>query len=142
MQKMDNEYPGRWLLQEKVSQTSLGLRQPQYCQVTNNVCRTGVQDNNSSSATNLLFAMVLGWCYVLSARHIELRGVAAYSTPRARHHELAKRMLLATTAVPFESAPQTQLNDDGGRQFLLRGADGELFCAGRPMYSTPHSHVI
>jgi hypothetical protein len=125
--------------QGKVSQTSkiiLGLHQPQYCRVTNNECRTGVEDQESSSATNFLFAMVLGWCYVLAARHIELRGVASEDgvfytdsqAPRVREEDVISDH---SRAIPIGSTDAAECRwwaailsqGSGWRAVLCRAAD-------------------
>lgn len=65
--------------QQKVSRTSkisLGIRQPLRCHVTKDVFWPGFEGSRKSTTGNFVFAMVLGWCYVLSARHIELRRVS------------------------------------------------------------------
>lgn len=65
--------------QRKRSRTfhiTLGLPEPQYCQLTNDACPAGIIDQKPLGERNVLFALVLGWCYILSARLIELRVVS------------------------------------------------------------------
>jgi hypothetical protein len=57
-----------------LSRVVIGSRQPQFCSLSEDFVPDWIGVNSSSSRRgNHLFALVLGWCYVLSARLLETR---------------------------------------------------------------------